>query len=308
MSEQNQISNTISSTPFPILNRKDIKVEGVLLTPDDLNMLISIVNRATENAQNLEVNYQDVSRFDNEMHLRDELKQFFRVTFRLTHEKINVKEGYEYIDFQMMGVPKNIDGIFISNRESFNKRAHGDNPANCVDIFLDFTKPSLALNFFNLPSNPTTNGSVINIYGYDVTWVDALYQNLTDFFESKRQRITFLHRSGVYDFFLFLIVAPVFIFYSYRIEKSELIDFSEISTTIQIAIYLYAVLFVINFARAVFLYFRWLFPLVEYSPPQRGSLPSLHRGIFLFLLATMSGGLAYDSVIWIIKSSTTGFG
>lgn len=287
-----------NTPPFPIQKRKDINIEGVVLTPDDLNTIVKIIDSANKEAQVLQKKYENTEQFSSEDHLTKEIEKFFRVSHKANFGPTDSVEGYDYIDFSSDAAQGELTGLWVTNRDAFNKAASGRNPANCVDIWLDFTRPSLAFDFINLPSNPTSNGSVINIYGFDETWVMALYQRLNGFLSFRERRMKFLHVSGAYDIFLYAFAVPIFTFYAYRIENNIDINFENKSLILQIVIYFYTIFIFFNICRFIFLYFRWLFPLVEYSGGRGFKHPKVHRVIFVGLVLSLLGAVVYDSIKW----------
>jgi hypothetical protein len=143
-----------------------------------------------------------------------------RVSYRIALTEVDFIEGTDIPHLGRSELDAPLRSICISNTDIFSKAARGIKPQNCVDLYLDFKHPPLAIDFYNMPSNPTANGSVVNVYGFNEDWVNSTHKQLQDFFERIAvKRRAFLHGSGMYDFFLYFLYLPVILWVMYRIER-----------------------------------------------------------------------------------------
>jgi hypothetical protein len=229
-----------------------------------------------------------------------EVQRFLRVSYRIAVTEVDSIEGTDVPHLGRSELDAPLRSIYISNTEIFSKAARGIKPQNCVDLFLDFKHPSLAIDFYNMPSNPTANGSLVNVYGFNEDWVNSTHKQLQDFFDRiSAKRRAFLHRSGAYDIFLYFIYLPIVLWIMYRIERRFPDIFSSESKVSIIAVYIYIVVISLFFGRIIYQYIRWLFPPVEYE--SRGAWgPRIQRGLLLTLALGIFGTLLCDVGNWLL--------
>jgi hypothetical protein len=277
---------------LPMQYRRDIRIANVVLSQGDLEELFLVIASRTKDAISLQVQSENPTLFENEEQIVREVTNCMRISHVVRDTKANSITGYDVPDLQGHDFPDDIQSIFISTRETFQAIATRS-PRNYVEAFISFVRTPVALNFIYMPSNPTENGSIINVYGYNEGWVVSTFQKLKEFIEKKMGQRSLVHKSGVYDLFLYLIVLPPVLWLVYRIERSFPAIFDDIPRSAVIAIYVYTLLLVLVGARLLFQYLRWLFPLVEYVP-RRSLGPQAHRKILWLLLSGLAIAFLYD--------------
>lgn len=195
------------------------------------------------------------------------MKGCFQINYITHDKKDNDIIGISRPDFYSR-VFKKISAIYLSNSEIFESFATRT-PRNHINMFIDFKRSPLSINLYTIPSNPTDNGSVANIYGYEEDYLAAFFARLEEFFEDKKNKHGFLHKSGVYYVFLFFVYFPSILWAFFKIENMFL--FFDIRSKILIfVLYIYLFLFVAIVGRVIFQYMKWLFPIVDYTTEKMG--------------------------------------
>ena len=164
-------------------------------------------------------------------------------------------------------------------------------PRNRFELLLDFTKPEL----FNLslsPSISTPNASNIFVTGLNSDWVSGVYRKVTDFIKQKKTRRGFFHRHSVYDLLLLLLGIPFAFWMTYKLSGLINSMFGGFSAFVQNGAYVCLFFLMLHIFRALFVYARWVFPIVEY----RGSTDTArrHRYILGGLIIAVFGNFLYD--------------
>lgn len=254
-----------------------------------------MVAAKTLTAQTLQAKFEDASLFGSQENLKEELQRVFRVGYEITDTRKNTISGYGQISTDLPSFPRDISSLYISNTTLFRAATNGRMPRNAIDLFIDFSRPSMAINLINLPSNPTNNGSIVNVYGIDEDWVISTHQSLKEFFDVRKSKRGFIHRSGVYDLFVWGIYIPILLWVSYKVENNFPDIFEGKSTVYVAGMYIYSLVILLIFARVIFQYTRWLFPIVEYSTEQN-TTPKIHRRFLFAILISVSGALIYDVI------------
>lgn len=260
MSDSREIAAPTVLAPLPNQIRRDILVRNVRMSSSQLLELFDLIKKRNTEAQRLQVEVENVTLFESHDHLRSEIETYLRVNYRIALTDLDSIEGSDVPELTKTEIQDALQSVYISNTEIFSKAARGNKPKNCVDIYLDFRHPPLALNFYNLPSNPTQNGSVINVYGYNHDWVNSTHKQLQDFFARVRVNRAILHGSGTYDFFLYCLYLPIVFWLMYRVERKFPDIFTSESRISIIAVYIYIIVSSLFFGRIIFQYARWLFP------------------------------------------------
>lgn len=280
--------------------RRDIILENVVLDRDDLEALFKLIGAKTEDARKIQVQFENPELFKSEDEIKELVSKYFLVTYRIRSEKTSIA-GHGIPDFEQGNLPTDLVSVYISNSETFAEVANGGNPRNYLHAYIEFVRPPLAFDFYNMPSNPTKNGSVINVFGFNEDWVIATQQKLEEFFESKKSNRGFIHKSGAYDLLLYLIYVPIIIWIAFKIEQAFPRIYEFESTVLLVAVLIYAVLISLLVARFLFQYIRWLFPPVEFIP-RKTIRPLVHKGVLGFVLVSIGLAFLYDILRLIISA------
>jgi Na+/phosphate symporter len=153
-----------------------------------------------------------------------------------------------------------------------------------------------------MPSNPTENRSVINVYGRDEDWVISTADRINEFFRRKRTWRPIIHRSGAYDCFLFLFFITSIIWLIYKHPSDAFSNWINGQTLFFNVIFgFYVFLFSFFLARFLFQYFRWLFPAIEYYKKSRVGAYA-HRVVAGAVVSAVLLGAAYDIVKSVVIS------
>lgn len=295
MEDQDPVTLPQEPAALPMEYRRDIRIENVVLDRTDIVNLMSLVQSKTNDAQELQFATENEALFESREKLEEEVRRVFRINYNIHDFKDNMLSGYDVINLDTGGIPENIKSVYISNINAFKTAASGRLPRNGVDIFVDFKRPSMAINFLNMPSNPTDNKSVANVFGLDEDWVISTHQKLREFLDSRKTKRSFIHRSGVYDLFLYVIYIPILLWGAFRIESNFSSVFVESSVVFLAAIYIYGFVLSLVSGRVIFQYLRWLFPIVEYSP-KRSMAYKVHRRVIGFILSGLGIAILYDVI------------
>ncbi len=294
MSDEIEIANPPAIAPVPDQHRRDMIIRNVSLTADDLIELFEIVDMKTIDAQKLQIGVENPTLFESEEHLREEVEKYFRVDYTIRDLKGNSVVEADFHNFKNLKFSDDLSSVYISNTTVFGNATNGKNPTNCVQIFLDFERSPIAINQLNSPSNPSENGSCINIFGYDEDWVISTHQKISDFMKRNETNRAILNGSGTYDFYLYFLFFPLALLGLYKIEVSFPGFFKDVSAAAWIAIYVYCIILTIFTAALSFKYFRWLFPTVEYIPRRTKVSPLVHKGFLFAVGSSLVATLIYN--------------
>jgi len=187
-------------------------------------------------------------------------------------------------------LPDRIRSIFYST-SSVPQAVLGFEPACRIIVFLDFSTPPL-LDFSRMPTLPTPNGSNFEIVADSHSWFAASNAMLTEYFDTRKTKLNWLHRAAMYDLLLFFVGLPLSIWAVYRL--SDVLGHAPtMPSIISSAIYIYAFLLSLNIFRVLFSYSRWVFPKVEMDT-QGSSSPLRHRNAWLAIMVPLVVAILYD--------------
>ena len=175
-------------------------------------------------------------------------------------------------------------GIFLKARYNYVVR-------NSFDLFLDFSRPDV-FDFTIMPSHRTPNGSNVSVQGYDATWVHGVFHESQDYFETHRASLRWIHRSSVYDLFLWVVGLPFAFWTCFKVSPLLPHVDSTISQFLRSAVYVYLFFIALYGFRALFHYFRWIFPITEFRHPKSNNLA--HRAVLSALVMGIVSKVVYD--------------
>lgn len=275
--------------------QRNIFPQNLVLSASDLREFAQIISELNDKAIKLECDHTLNDDFESEDDKVTKIKIAMPVEYNFVAQNENSVRGVGLPDTADRSFPDNLKTFFISNTSYAHNYLNGK-PRNSVDAFLCFEKPSLKIDLLTLPSNPTENRSVINVYGREEDWVIYASEKIKEFFKSKSTVRPIIHGSGTYDYFVYLAFLPILMLIMINSDESTVILWLESkSVFVNVVIALYALLASLLFARFIFQYVRWLFPPMEYYKNSRFWAFS-HRIIFAGIFAAVFYSAANDGV------------
>ena len=213
--------------------------------------------------------------------LKKEIKDAYKIA--ITINTINGESlfGTDRNVIDSISSDMEISSIYLSSKSSFEAKFNVP-PNNHFSILLDFTKPPV-FDLANPVTSPTPNSSAFEVSGENDTWVRAVYDQINSFFELKKTKRSWLHRQGVYDFFLWLVIFPLIAWILLRLSKIYDTIFPDLHIMFDIVAGIYGFVFTVTLYRLIFGYTKWIFPLVELSGAGRG-VSRGHRRFWWFLM------------------------
>ncbi len=167
---------------------------------------------------------------------------------------------------------------------------------NQFSVVVDFTRTHLA-DLTNLALNTGLGPSVTNIQGVNITWVNALDNELRTFFRDRATRRGWLHSRFAYDVGLLLIGIPLCLDGIYHLDE-RLAPTVRLPQALFVALYVYLTLVGLWAFRILFNYTKWVFPKIEATTQRKGAA-AIHKtvigAIFLTLLARV-----VTTTLWVL--------
>ena len=269
------------------------------MNKNDLKALYSLLEQQVEDALRISLSgiVDDPNDPASSEDIRNKIRLGHRLSMQITTDDNSTVSQDNISIFEKPDFPDKIKNVYISTHHRFASLFPNFLPRNYLEIFLDFSRSSIALNFINLPSNPTPNESNFYLNGLDEGWIDSTFNKLEKFFNDRQNNRAFIHKSGVYDFFLYFFFAPLALGWMLKIEKISLPYIQEVKSNFAtIFIYGYIIIGFSVLARIIYQYIRWLFPTAEYVSDKKFG-PILHRTV----LGTILAAFAYPVLIKIFE-------
>jgi hypothetical protein len=169
-------------------------------------------------------------------------------------------------------------------------------PQNNFLVTLDFTRTGI-LDLTNLSAAPGPNQSDAVVSGVNITWVNAVTQELRAFFEQRSAARGWLYSPYAYDLLVLTIGFPVSFNLVYHFDKI-LRPVLKLPDALFVALYVYLVLVVLLGFRLIFNYAKWVLPKIE-GPSRRHGAPRLHKTILAAVALTLMARLI-TSFLWIL--------
>ena len=266
-------------------------IRSSTLSRDDItdlyNLLIGLSKQSMEYQIEKLVNDTSLN-WENNPETLNKVKKSYPVHITIRDTKLGTIYGSNHDVFSREVFPSDIQSIFFSTRTEYTKLSNGTDPIRYIEIYIDFDRP-LAIDFINIPSHPTKNGSVYDVNGKGMTWVNGAYMRLETFFDTRKRKIEWVHRQGTYDLVLWIIGIPLIFWGIYGV--SGILNMHLWQDFFRIGVYVFQFFIFANIFKAIFNYARWVFPLVEYTGSKHPA--KLHK---IFLLAIVVGVFASATI------------
>ncbi|MEL7388508.1 MAG: hypothetical protein AAFN76_01900, partial [Pseudomonadota bacterium] len=150
--------------------RRDLFPKNIVLSAKDLSEFCELLTEANERAKQFQIENTNVENFKSAEDLKERIDELMPIQHSYTALSGDHIEGIGIPKTDERLFPEELTTFFASNAV-YAKNAVNQSPANTVDAFLDFQKPTLKIDLLTLPSNPTENKSVINVSGRSEDWV-----------------------------------------------------------------------------------------------------------------------------------------
>ena len=278
-------------------NRQRLLVSSLSIGKEELRRLCDLLQERANSAAEIEVRlFQKNQQTDEEFETN---KQTIRQSFllKITVSGDDGEELWGSIEevFASVNFPDSVASLFVDS-EATLRHGHNYYPHNSFRVYLDFTKPAV-FDFSRMPNQKTPNESNIEVKGYDATWVNGVFSEIRKFIDARSSALSFVHNHSVYDVLLWVVGFPISFWICWKL--SELIEsiFPE-SGFATSALYVYAFVGSLFIFRALFHYFRWVCPLVEFKSDNSRTI--VHRVLLSTLVVAWVGQFMYDVVKWLI--------
>lgn len=280
--------------------RRDLLPRNLSLSADDLREFCELLSDANDRAKRIELANLDLANFESEAEAIGRVNEFMPLDYSYSASNGDNVRGLGIPDVADRSFPADLRTFFVSNA-TYAGRTINISPLNAVDAFFDFQSPSLSIDLLKLPSNPTENKTVINVYGKDEDWVISTSERIQTFLKERSKFRPVIHGSGTYDYFIYLLFLPALIWF-YTKSGTRLEAWLEgQSILFNVFFGVYVLLLFLLFGRFLFQYLRWLFPPMEYYKKNRIGA-SIHRAVAAFLGLAIVGGAAYDIGMAILSA------
>lgn len=147
-----------------------------------------------------------------------------------------------------------------------------------------------------MPNQETPNEANFEVQGYDPTWVNGVFNEITSFIKQRSSTLSGIHNHSVYDVLLWLIGFPLAFWVCFKLSPYIEKIGEGTNTFFKSAVYLYCFVATLFLFRILFHYLRWVCPLVEYR--SRGNNIVAHRVILGAILV----GIVSSFFVDIIKA------
>jgi hypothetical protein len=277
-----------------LINRLSKKIYSLSIDRDDLHLLCDKLQERSNAAAELEVqNFKKGDQSDEEYEKNTKLiREAFILFITISGDKGEELSGSIDEIFNSSNFPAIVKKFYV-NSEAKLRAFYNIYPRNSLELTLDFDKPKI-FDLSLMPSKRTPNDSQITVKGYDVTWVNGVYHEISSFFSNKSSKFSFVHKNNIYDIFLWTIGLPFSFWTCFKLSsitnKINILD----SVFLKNALYVYVFFASLFLLRIIFHYMRWVSPLVEYR--SKTNIVILHRAILISLSISIFGTFLYDII------------
>jgi hypothetical protein len=270
-----------------------------------LDKLLDILENVNNEAAKIEISKLEKKPEQSEKEFAD-LKEWLINLYQISIQIFGSKGEYILVEpsvtFDKIKFPNSIDKIIFDNSLKYNFNLKRD-PMNTIKISFDFKKPPI-LDFITNPSYETQNFSNISISGDNDIWVSGADKKIMELFKDCRTNRGWLHKSNIYDLFLWFVFLPLSLGMLYKLDMFFFFKKAVISNVFIVTIYLYFFIIFINIFRMIFNYSKWIFPKVELIISNKSG--AIKHRTFLFglsgLILTPFMQDIYNIVKYICKS------
>jgi hypothetical protein len=167
---------------------------------------------------------------------------------------------------------------------------------NHFSVTLDFRRTHLA-DLTNLATDTGLGPSFVNIQGVNITWVNAVDNEIRTFFRERATRRTWLHSRFAYDIGLFLVGIPLCLDGIYHLDQ-RLAPIVKLPQAIFVALYVYLALVGLWTFRILFNYAKWVFPKIEAQTQRRGAA-AIHKMVIGAIMITLATRVV-TTTLWLL--------
>lgn len=256
--------------------------------------LYEILNKITQEAAEIEISKlkKNPGQSDEDF---SKLQDYARSLYKLSIQIFGRKGEYVFSDsasiFDEAHLPDHVTKIIFDNSSKYNFSLKKD-PLNKIRLEFDFQKVKV-FDFVTGPSRATSNTSAFHVIGENETWVSGAYKNVFQSLQERANKRSLLHRTNIFDLFIWFMIMPLGFFTIYKIERLFSLSASGVPTVFMVALYLYFFIIVLNIFRMVFNYARWIFPKMELvTSLKKGAI--LHRIILGAIFLAIFYSFIYD--------------
>ena len=184
--------------------------------------------------------------------------------------------------------------FYFDNSNTFQAE-YGTSLRNRFSLRLEFDQPA-AFDLSNPTTAPESNSSNFEVSGED-NWVHAVFAQFDNFFGRRKTNRDWLHGSGIFDLFAWTFFLPLGFWILFRI--GNMLERVDIPTILEIGGGIFVIVTVMFIYRYLFIYARWLFPLIKIADMQRR--PTWGHKTFwgLSILGVVTGGI-YNFVGFVV--------
>lgn len=275
-----------------IINRLKGDITSLSLTKSELRQLCDMLEERSQSAAELQIKQlgDDLKRHEDRPTVEDNIRDAFRLNVTVRGDEGKELFGSISDVFDSANFPKNVEAVHV--RSDFRaQNIYEFTPGNSFELILDFSKTD-PLNLTTQPSNPTPNGSEIEVRGLDTTWANGVFNEAMNFISQRPSSVKLIHKRSIYDVLVWGIGFPFAFWVAYRL--SGLVDrfFGDFPSLVSNGAYLYITLLVVMLFRSLFMYARWVWPSVELKDNGSGSFP--HRVAIGTITFGIVASLLYD--------------
>jgi hypothetical protein len=282
-----------------IASRRFVKIPSCAVNLEDLKKLYLILEPTVKEAAEIEFSNIKNDILKKNPDKLEEVKNYLTDIYKLSVEIESLGSSGEYIIghsiaiFEDDNIPDEIGLIRYQSGAYYKFNESNRDPDNHFIIQFDFSKSGL-LDPLNPVAYPTPNNSYVKINGKNGTWVSGIFEKVNTFLANKKKKRGWIHTTYIYDLLLFALGFPISFWVVYRINvllKSVI----KWPIALEVAFYVYIVLFCLRTFLFVFGYARWLFPLIEFEGGRK-NISKAHRLFFSTLGIGISGAIIYDII------------
>lgn len=288
-----------SNQQVNINNRLTSKIASFATDKEDLRTFCNLLQEKSAAAAEIEV--LKFERGDRNEEKYQEALQALREGFdlRLTVCGAGGEELYGSIGdiFDSPNFPTNVKSLFV-NSAHILKDIHNYYPRNYFVVFLDFSKPAI-FDLTLMPSQNTPNGSNYEVRGSDATWVNGVFNEITNFIKRRASKLSIVHNHSIYDILLWILGFPIAFRTCYKLSP-HIEQLKNMASGFFVnAIYVYCFVASLFIFRILFHYLRWICPLVEYK--SKGSKIIAHRLFFGAIIIALFQAYFMDLIRVFLK-------